>query len=115
MREADAAGAFFREHPEATGSPPAAGADRPAARGAPSKLSVDNSLQEAIRRCFLDKGTPAFDKRREIAALVREELLAGGFFAGPATGDFSSSRGRSDNFTTLTREHSYTFYRQYPA
>jgi hypothetical protein len=42
----------------------------------------DNSqdLHEAIRACVLDKGTPAFDKRRRIAALVREELVKGGFF-----------------------------------
>jgi hypothetical protein len=42
----------------------------------------DNSqeLHQAIRTCVLDKETPAFDKRRRIAALVREELVKGGFF-----------------------------------
>ncbi|MGA2076602.1 MAG: hypothetical protein ABSH52_24195 [Terriglobia bacterium] len=42
----------------------------------------DNSqeLYQAIRACVLDKETPAFDKRRRIAALVREELVKGGFF-----------------------------------
>ena len=66
-------------------------ADPEARRGALTELRQDESaeseasdctydLHQAIRTCVLDKETPAFDKRRNVARLVREELFKLGFF-----------------------------------
>ena len=45
-----------------------------------SAFSGDANIKEAIRGVALDKGTPAFDKRRKIALFVRDALSQRGYF-----------------------------------